>query len=98
MAEETKSRRKKKEPERINLDEWANAGALDGLLSFLNITPEQAPVNQGSKKVLNLLEERHSVKEALPVIDTAPISDTVPVIEVPQRPTPESSAAPLPVI
>ena len=78
MADETKSRRKKKEPERINLEEWANAGALEGLLSFLNIAPEKAPVNQGSKKVLNLLEERRHLKEALPVIDTVSISDRVP--------------------
>ena len=57
MAQPAKPKRKK-EPERINLDDWGNAGALDGLLSFLNITPDQAPVNQGSRKVLNLLEQR----------------------------------------
>jgi hypothetical protein len=100
MADDTKSRRKKKEPERINLDDWANAGALDGLLSFLNITPEQAPVNQGQKKVLNLLESRGQapalddrLKEALPDIDTVSISGTLPDTDTPAKPP-----APLPDI
>jgi hypothetical protein len=81
MARPVKPKRKKDEPERINLDEWGNAGALDGLLSFLNISPDQAPVNQGSRKVLHLLEERNqtgtvSKSGSLPVIDTQP--DIVP--------------------
>src|SRR5262245_41657328 len=99
MAEDTKSRRKKKEPERINLDEWANSGALDGLLSFLNISPEQAPVYQGQNKVLNLLESRGQapaaddrLEEALPDIDTVSITGTVPDQQSgssPQQPLPD---------
>ena len=84
MALPAKPKRKKDEPERINLDDWGNAGALDGLLSFLNIAPDQAPVNQGSRKVLNLLEQRTqerihtetatvSKSGSLPVIDREPV-------------------------
>jgi hypothetical protein len=76
MAEKTKPRRRKTEPDRINLDDWGNAGALDGLLSFLNIAPEQAPVNQGSSKVLHLLEDRTGLKESPRVLETAPITDS----------------------
>jgi hypothetical protein len=80
MSEDTpKRRRKKSEPERINLDEWGSAGALDGLLSFLNIPPQNAPINQGPRKVLNLLEQRLQANQSktgtLSVIDTVPVID-----------------------
>ena len=62
MADTSRHRRKKGEPDRINLEDWANAGALEGLLSFLDIPPEQAPVNQGPTKVLSLLEQRRQAQ------------------------------------
>ena len=71
MADTTRHRRKKGEPDRINLEDWANAGALEGLLSFLDIPPEQAPVNQGSTKVLSLLEQRRQAQHP-PVIAPEP--------------------------
>jgi hypothetical protein len=81
MAQPAKPKRKKDEPERINLDEWGNAGALDGLLSFLNIAPDQAPVNQGSRKVLNLLEQRTQERTTDNETGTVSKSDSLPVIE-----------------
>jgi hypothetical protein len=85
MAQPAKSKRKKDEPERIDLDEWGNAGALDGLLSFLNIAPDQAPVNQGPRKVLNLLQERAlEVKpDTVYKSGTLPVIETVPVVTEP---------------
>src|SRR4051812_38083457 len=80
MAQTAKTKRKKDEPERINLDEWGNAGALDGLLSFLNIAPDQAPVNQGSRNVLNLLEERRQQRTTAAETGTVSKTDTLPVI------------------
>src|SRR3954466_11584986 len=80
MAQTAKTKRKKDEPERINLDEWGNAGALDGLLSFLNIAPDQAPVNQGSRKVLNLLEQR-TQERIQTETDTVSKSGSIPVID-----------------
>jgi hypothetical protein len=94
MAETIKHRSKKSAAERINLDDWGNAGALDGLLSFLNITPEQAPVNQGPTKVLNLLEQRQRLEQSLPVIDTVSITDRVPDIDgTPRTASPAMAAA-----
>src|ERR1051325_7081519 len=81
MAQPTKPKRKKNEPERINLDDWGNAGALDGLLSFLNIAPDLAPVNQGSRKVLNLLEQRIQEKTSQIKTDTVSKSASLPVID-----------------
>jgi hypothetical protein len=81
MTQPAKPKRKKDEPERIDLDEWRSAGALDGLLSFLNIPPDQAPINQGPRKVLNLLEQRTQETKTgtLSTTDTLPVIDTVPV-------------------
>jgi hypothetical protein len=81
MAQAAKTKRKKDEPERINLDQWGNAGALDGLLSFLNIAPDQAPVNQGPCKVLNLLEERSPQRTKTSESGTVSTTGTLPVIE-----------------
>jgi hypothetical protein len=81
MSQPAKPKRKKDEPERINLDEWGNAGALDGLLSFLNIAPGQAPVNQGSRKVLDLLEQRSQERASHEETGTVSKSDSLPVID-----------------
>src|ERR1044072_483718 len=81
MAQPARPKRKKDEPERINLDEWGNAGALDGLLSFLNIAPDQAPVNQGSRKVLNLLQQRTQERISYNETGTVSKSDTLPFID-----------------
>lgn len=89
MADTTKHRRKRSEPERINLDEWGNAGALEGLLSFLNIAPEHAPVNQGANKVLDLLERRHRPSPA----ESQTITDREPVIEPALSEEPVSATA-----
>ena len=112
MAEDsTKRRRKKTEPERINLDEWAHDGALDGLLSFLTISPERAPINQGSTKVLDLLQNRGPDRspgaggqgpgDAKPSITgTVPVPEPVPDIDenVPPRRPPTLSISGTPSI
>jgi hypothetical protein len=114
MAQPAKPKRKKDAPDRINLAEWGSAGALDGLLSFLNITPDQAPVNQGPKKVLNLLQERAldtktgtvSKSDTLPVIDTVPVAMESPpqdnkrpdITETPVATPKSSKTGTLPVI
>jgi hypothetical protein len=102
MAQPAKPKRKKDEPERINLDDWGNAGALDGLLSFLNIAPDQAPVNQGSRNVLNLLEQRTQERiqtetDTVSKLGTLPVIDRAAVINAAERGAPNHAAAISPI-